>query len=131
MALAFFSVLIQLWQFGSLLIIGLGLAFSFACYGLLRKKIDINAQTGMLIETLWLPPAAAVYPLLISDSPTSQLSASPWSLNMLLMATGIVTTVSLLFFTAAANQPHAPIDARFLPVPCSNVGVPAGSHFLQ
>lgn len=84
MALAFLGVLIQLWQFGSLPIIGLGLAFSFACYGLLRKKIGIDAQTGMLIETLWLLPAAAVY--------------------LLLMATGIVTTVPLLFFTAAANR---------------------------
>ncbi|WP_037388549.1 EamA family transporter RarD [Serratia symbiotica] len=83
-ALAFLGVLIQLWQFGSLPIIGLGLAFSFACYGLLRKKIGIDAQTGMLIETLWLLPAAAVY--------------------LLLMATGIVTTVPLLFFTAAANH---------------------------
>lgn len=103
-ALAFLGVLIQLWQFGSLPIIGLGLAFSFACYGLLRKKIGIDAQTGMLIETLWLLPAAAVYLLLIADSPTSQLSANPWSLNLLLMATGIVTTVPLLFFTAAANR---------------------------
>ncbi len=75
-ALAFTGVLVQLWQFGSLPIIGLGLAFSFAFYGLLRKKIAIDAQTGMLIETLWLLPVAAAYLFLFADSPTSHLSAN-------------------------------------------------------
>ncbi|MEM5443289.1 EamA family transporter RarD [Serratia marcescens] len=103
-ALAFTGVLVQLWQFGSLPIIGLGLAFSFAFYGLLRKKIAIDAQTGMLIETLWLLPVAAVYLFLFADSPTSHLSANPWSLNLLLVAAGIVTTVPLLCFTAAATR---------------------------
>ncbi|RAV24538.1 EamA family transporter, partial [Staphylococcus warneri] len=85
-------------------IIGLGLAFSFAFYGLLRKKIAIDAQTGMLIETLWLLPVAAGYLFLFADSPTSHLSANPWSLNLLLVAAGIVTTVPLLCFTAAATR---------------------------
>ncbi|QJW58374.1 Protein RarD [Serratia plymuthica] len=102
--LAFAGVLIQLWQFGSLPIIGLGLAFSFALYGLLRKKIAIDAQTGMLIETLWLLPVAAAYLFLFADSPTSHLSANPWSLNLLLVAAGVVTTIPLLFFTAAATR---------------------------
>lgn len=102
--LAFAGVLIQLWQFGSLPIIGLGLAFSFAFYGLLRKKIAIDAQTGMLIETLWLLPVAAAYLFLFADSPTSHLGANPGSLNLLLVAAGIVTTVPLLFFTAAATR---------------------------
>lgn len=103
-ALAFTGVLVQLWQFGSLPIIGLGLAFSFAFYALLRKKIAIDAQTGMLIETLWLLPIAAIYLFLIADSPTSHLSANTWSLNLLLVAAGVVTTVPLLFFTAAATR---------------------------
>lgn len=103
-ALAFTGVLVQLWQFGSLPIIGLGMAFSFAFYGLLRKKIAIDAQTGMLIETLWLLPVAAGYLFLFADSPTSHLSANPWSLNLLLVAAGIVTTVPLLCFTAAATR---------------------------
>ncbi|BBG67358.1 EamA family transporter RarD [Serratia marcescens] len=103
-ALAFTGVLVQLWQFGSLPIIGLGLAFSFAFYGLLRKKIAIDAQTGMLIETLWLLPVAAGYLFLFADSPTSHLNANPWSLNLLLVAAGIVTTVPLLCFTAAATR---------------------------
>ncbi|MBZ4261617.1 EamA family transporter, partial [Mycobacterium tuberculosis] len=66
--LAFCGVLVQLWTFGSLPIIGLGLAFSFAFYGLVRKKIAVDAQTGMLVETLWLLPVAAIWLFGITDS---------------------------------------------------------------
>ena len=102
--LAFCGVLVQLWTFGSLPIIGLGLAFSFAFYGLVRKKIAVDAQTGMLVETLWLLPVAAIWLFGITDSPTSHMGENPWSLNLLLMAAGVVTTIPLLCFTGAATR---------------------------
>ncbi|WP_038909235.1 EamA family transporter RarD [Dickeya oryzae] len=102
MLLAVCGVLVQLWVLGSLPVIALTLAFSFGVYGLLRKKIAIDGQTGMLFETLWLLPAALVYLEWLADSPTSQFSQNPLSLNLLLMASGVVTTVPLLLFTAAA-----------------------------
>lgn len=102
--LAACGVLVQLWTFGSLPIIALGLAFSFAFYGLVRKKIMVDAQTGMLMETLWLLPVAAIYLFGIADSPTSHMGSNPWSLNLLLMAAGVVTTIPLLCFTAAATR---------------------------
>ena len=100
--LAFTGVLVQLWQFGSLPIIALALAFSFAIYGLIRKKLGVDGQTGMLIETLWLLPVAVIYLFLIADSPSSHLTENTTTLNLLLISAGIVTTVPLLFFTAAA-----------------------------
>jgi len=103
-ALAFAGVLVQVWIFGSVPIIAIGLSLTFAFYGLLRKKIGVDSQTGMLIETLWLLPVAAAYLFLFADSPTSHLGANAWSLNLLLVAAGIVTTIPLLFFTAAATR---------------------------
>ncbi len=102
--LAACGVLVQLWTFGSLPIIGLGLAFSFAFYGLVRKKIAVDAQTGMLFETLWLLPVAAIYLFGIADSPTSHMGQNSWALNVLLMAAGVVTTIPLLCFTGAATR---------------------------
>jgi chloramphenicol-sensitive protein RarD len=102
--LAACGVLVQLWTFGSLPIIALGLAFSFAFYGLMRKKIAVEAQTGMLIETLWLLPIAAIYLFGIADSPTSHMGQNPMSLNLLLIAAGVVTTIPLLCFTGAATR---------------------------
>lgn len=103
-ALAACGVLVQLWTFGSLPIIALGLAFSFAFYGLVRKKIAVDAQTGMLFETLWLLPIAAIYLFCIADSATSHMGSNGWSLNLLLIAAGVVTTIPLLCFTGAATR---------------------------
>ncbi|QVP50245.1 EamA family transporter RarD [Salmonella enterica subsp. salamae] len=98
--LAVCGVLVQLWTFGSLPIIALGLAFSFAFYGLVRKKIAVEAQTG----TLWLLPVAAIYLFGIADSATSHMGQNALSLNLLLMAAGVVTTIPLLCFTGAATR---------------------------
>lgn len=102
--LAATGVLVQLWQFGSLPIIGLGLALSFALYGLVRKKIQVDAQSGMLIETAWLFPLAAIYLFGFADSATSHLSANPLSLNLKLIAAGIITTIPLMLFAAACAR---------------------------
>ncbi len=102
--LATTGVLVQLWQFGSLPIIGLGLALSFALYGLVRKQIQVDAQSGMLIETMWLFPLAAIYLFGFADSATSHLSANPLSLNLKLVAAGIVTTIPLMLFAAACAR---------------------------
>lgn len=102
--LAATGVLVQLWQFGSLPIIGLGLALSFALYGLVRKKIKVDAQSGMLIETAWLFPLAAIYLFGFADSATSHLSANPLSLNIKLIAAGIITTIPLMLFAAACAR---------------------------
>ncbi|ECK4091136.1 EamA family transporter RarD [Salmonella enterica] len=80
------------------------LAFSFAFYGLVRKKIAVEAQTGMLVETLWLLPVAAIYLFGIADSATSHMGQNALSLNLLLMAAGVVTTIPLLCFTGAATR---------------------------
>ncbi|WP_414147901.1 EamA family transporter RarD [Erwinia sp. BNK-24-b] len=103
-ALAACGVVIQLWKFGSVPVIALGLAVTFSLYGLMRKKIGVDAQTGMLIETSWLLPVAAIYLFGIADSSTSHLTQNPLSLNLLLIAAGIVTTIPLMLFTAACSR---------------------------
>ena len=43
-SLAFTGVFIQLWQFGSVPVIGLSLAVTFGLYGLLRKKLGVDRR---------------------------------------------------------------------------------------
>ncbi|HDN2510465.1 MULTISPECIES: EamA family transporter RarD [Providencia] len=102
--LALTGVLIQLWQFGSVPVIGLSLAVTFATYGLLRKKLGVDAQIGMTFETLWLLPVGIIFLLFFADSPTSNMAMNDWHLNALLIAAGVITTVPLLLFTEAANH---------------------------
>ncbi|MEZ8700201.1 EamA family transporter RarD [Vibrio lentus] len=103
-ALAAIGVIIQLIAFGSVPIVAIALAFSFGFYGLLRKKVSLEAQTGLFIETLVMLPIAATYLLFIADSATSDFSMNPMQLNLLLVAAGVITTVPLLCFTGAATR---------------------------
>ncbi|MGB0892917.1 MAG: EamA family transporter RarD [Parashewanella sp.] len=100
--LAFVGVMIQVISFGSLPIISLTLAISFCLYGLLRKKINVDASTGLLVETALLLPftlAFLFYQLHIGES---QFFMHSLSLSALLLLAGVVTSVPLLCFAGAA-----------------------------
>ncbi|KIF48746.1 EamA family transporter RarD [Vibrio owensii] len=102
--LAACGVLVQLIVFGSVPVVAIALAMSFGFYGLLRKKVSVEAQTGLFIETLVMLPAATIYLLFIASSPTSNMLDNPMQLNTLLIAAGVITTLPLLCFTGAATR---------------------------
>jgi len=100
--LAFMGVLLQLISFGSIPLVSLALAASFGFYGLLRKKVNVDAKTGLLIETALLLPVALGYLLLTLDSSATSMLVNSLNLNLTLIAAGIVTTIPLLCFAGAA-----------------------------
>lgn len=102
--LAFAGVMLQLIHFGSLPWIALVLAGSFALYGLFRKKLATDAIGGLFIESLLLMPLALLYWSQFADSPYAALTQNPLSLNLWLIAAGVVTTVPLLCFIGAAKR---------------------------
>lgn len=102
--LAALGVIIQLVSFGSFPVIALGLATSFAIYGLLRKKMAVESLPGLLLESLVLVPFALIYWFFYVDSASADLTVNNWQLNVLLISAGIVTTLPLLCFTAAAKR---------------------------
>ncbi|MBH0062591.1 EamA family transporter RarD [Pseudoalteromonas sp. NZS71] len=103
-ALAFTGVVLQLISFGSFPVVAFSLAISFALYGLLRKKLPVEALPGILLEALILLPVALIYWWLMAPSATSSLPANDWHTNALLISAGIVTTLPLLCFTGAAKR---------------------------
>ncbi|HDY92473.1 MAG TPA: EamA family transporter RarD [Pseudoalteromonas sp.] len=103
-ALAFSGVVLQLISFGSFPVVAFSLAISFALYGLIRKKLPVEALPGILLEALILLPVALIYWWLMVPTPTSSLPANDWHTNALLISAGIVTTLPLLCFTGAAKR---------------------------
>ena len=102
--LAALGVFIQLFTVGSLPIVSLALASSFAVYGVLRKKMQIDSFVGLLTESLIMLPVALIYWLYFLESPTANLTLNSQTLNIILVMAGIVTTAPLLCFTAAAKR---------------------------
>jgi chloramphenicol-sensitive protein RarD len=102
--LAIFGVLIQLITVGSLPLISLALASTFAIYGVLRKKMHVDSLVGLLIESLIMLPVAIIYWVYFLDSTTANLATNSTSLNFILVMAGVVTTAPLLCFTVAAKR---------------------------
>jgi len=103
-ALALTGVLIQLAYFGSLPWVALVLASSFALYGLFRKKLAVEALSGLFVESLLLMPLALLYWWQFADSASANMLQNSFGLNLWLVAAGVVTTVPLLCFIAAARR---------------------------
>ncbi|ASJ98167.1 MULTISPECIES: EamA family transporter RarD [Shewanella] len=101
-SLAFTGVLIQLISFGSIPVVSLALAASFGLYGLLRKKVNVDAKTGLLVETAILVPVALLY--LVTNFESISVMENSVQMNLLLLAAGVVTSVPLLCFAGAATR---------------------------
>lgn len=127
--LAICGVLVQLWTFGSLPIIALGLAFSFAFYGLVRKKIAVEAQTGMLIETMWLLPVAAIYLFAIADRLNQSYGAKPDVAEFTADRRRYCHHRATVVFYCSGDTP-ASLNVRLFPVHWSDADVPAGCDVL-
>ena len=83
--------------------ISLTLCFSFATYGLLRKIIHVESLAGLTVETGLLFPIALGWLLLGGAEGRPMFGVSSQE-TMLLISAGVVSTVPLLCFTAAARR---------------------------
>ena len=83
--------------------LSLTLCFSFATYGLLRKNISVDSLAGLTVETIVLFPVALLW-LLLGGAEGRPFMGAGGTETGLLMAAGIVSTVPLLCFTAAARR---------------------------
>ena len=82
--------------------ISLTLCFSFATYGLLRKIIHVESLAGLTVETGLLFPIAIGW-LMLGGAAGRPMGSGAVEMA-LLMGAGIVSTVPLLCFTAAARR---------------------------
>lgn len=103
-ALAIAGVGYQVVELGRLPWISLVLAFSFGFYGLLRKKVALDALNGLAVETALAAPFALAYFGFLWHGGTAHFGQGGGGLELLLMLAGIVTTVPLALYAAGARQ---------------------------
>lgn len=91
-------------DYGHFPIISLGLAFSFGIYGLLKKKMGLNATPALTVETIWMMPAALVFITFLCSQGQSALNHFDWFTWLLLLLSGAVTAIPLLLYGKAAER---------------------------
>lgn len=87
---------------GELPWIALALAASFSTYGLLRKRVQVEALGGLLVETGLLTPLALAWLAWIGWH-GELVFGQDWLITLLLAGAGIATTLPLIWFTAGAR----------------------------
>jgi len=103
MGLAAIGVAVQAAALGGLPAVSLALAFSFGGYGIVRKRVATDAQTGFLIECLVVGLPALAYVLWAARAGQghfgSGVAVSAW-----LVAAGPITAAPLVLFSWAARR---------------------------
>jgi chloramphenicol-sensitive protein RarD len=86
--------------------IALILAFSFGLYGFIKKRVGstVDAVSGLTLETAWLTPIAAVQLIVVGATTGLTLGQVSPLHTALLIGTGVVTAVPLLFFASASRR---------------------------
>lgn len=104
-ALAAAGVAWLTFQFGQPPWIAIGLAFSFALYGLLRKLLSIDAVAGMGVESVYLfLPALAALVWFESQGQGGFFDSWSTSVDVLLVFGGALTALPLIGFAFAVRR---------------------------
>jgi len=79
--------------------IGLTVAITFSLYGLIKKKIKVTSDIGLLIETLLLSPIAICIFLYLVKNETNIFTYNKPVLSFYLFWAGLMTLVPLFWYT--------------------------------
>lgn len=100
------AVIVLTISYGGLPWISISLALSFGLYGLIKKRVgaNVDALSGLMIESIWMAPIAIVQWLVVSSlfGITAFSRGVPYAL--LIMAAGPITAIPLMLFTEAIRR---------------------------
>jgi len=101
--LAFTGVLISVITYGDFPLISFGLALTFAAYGALKKKANVDPVSGIAVETLIAAPFALAFALLFKMEGIKALTVAE---ALLLAGAGVMTATPLMLYARSVN--HVP-----------------------
>lgn len=104
-AIATMGVCVMAFAFGHVPWVALALCSTFACYGVIRKKVVIDSRAGFLVEVALLAPLAAAWLVWFATTqmPGRWMGQGGWDIP-LLIAAGPITAVPLILFALAAKR---------------------------
>jgi chloramphenicol-sensitive protein RarD len=122
-AIAAAGVLLSLIGYGKMPWLALIMAATFSLYGLIRKQVEIDSITGLMMETMLLFPIAAAWLLAMHMRGDTIFLRAGMRPDLLLIGAGIITLLPLVFFAIAARR------LRFSTLGLMSYIAPSG-HFL-
>lgn len=102
--LAALAVVVLTVDYGRLPWVSLVLAASFTTYGVMKKQVNGGAVETLTVESALLTPVALGYLVWLQVHGGATFATLGWGHSLLMVATGLVTVVPLLFFAAATTR---------------------------
>ena len=97
-SLVLISTIYLLFNFDSLPWVGFAVAFLWSIYTLLRKKINVDTDIGLFVESLFIFPIAIIIYYLIFQNNLNDFSLSNPPLMALLFLAGPMTVIPLFLY---------------------------------
>lgn len=101
--IALMGVALMAFQYGKIPWVALGIALSFAIYGALKKKIQLDATKGLAIETFFILPFALIYYIFLMSTSEVSIGHVNWKTDLFLILGGLVTAYPLISFAKGAR----------------------------
>ena len=92
------AIIYLLFNFKSIPWIGLSVAFSWSIYNLLRKKINVDADIGLFIESLFILPFAIIIFYFLIKNNMNYFALSDPPLMFILFLAGPMTVIPLFLY---------------------------------
>ena len=93
------ALIYLLFKLGEIPWIGIIVAVTFSLYGLIRKKIKVSSDIGLLIETLLISPIALVLFFFLVKNSANIFSLDKPVLSFYLFWAGLMTLIPLFWYT--------------------------------
>ncbi|BBY61234.1 EamA family transporter RarD [Mycolicibacterium sarraceniae] len=102
--IALAAVLLLAFEVGGPPFIALGLAFTFGLYGVVKKVVPVDPRVSVGLEAAIAAPCAIAYIVVLQASGHGQFTNNGAGHIALMMLSGPITAIPLLFFAAAAHR---------------------------
>ncbi len=91
-------ILLLLFSLKSLPWVGLIVGFSWGFYNLIRKKINVDTDVGLLIESLFILPFALISFYFVYESGLNDFSSNNIGLSLFILLAGPMTVIPLFLY---------------------------------
>ena len=98
-ALVIIALIYLIIKLGEVPWIGITVAVTFSLYGLIRKKVKVSSDIGLLIETLLISPMAICLFIFLTKDNANIFSINEPVLSFYLFWAGLMTLIPLFWYT--------------------------------
>lgn len=103
-AVAAAGISVMTWELGRFPLIAVGLASTFALYGAVKKKLNLDAFYSTTLETFFVLPFALAYVLSLGNGGMGHFNVDDLRTAVFLIGAGAVTATPLVLFSIGAND---------------------------